>query len=148
MSSDFNFFISKNTIWTNRTTEDTVRIKHKTVQVDHSQLLNGGNYYYIQYFFFFFFFFWKAQTVYCILCINSNSHYVIYHCTTRVCQSFVHTVHNTFIILKNNSHDTQLWVAKTTFDKIMLRYLIAKKWYRSPGGMFSHFHPKNLIQLL
>lgn len=96
----------------------------------------------------FLFFFWKAQTVYCILCINSNSHYVIYHCTTRVCQSFVHTVHNTFIILKNNSHDTQLWVAKTTFDKIMLRYLIAKKWYRSPGGMFSHFHPKNLIQLL
>lgn len=99
-------------------------------------------------FLFFLFFFWKAQTVYCILCINSNSHYVIYHCTTRVCQSFVHTVHNTFIILKNNSHDTQLWVAKTTFDKIMLRYLIAKKWYRSPGGMFSHFHPKNLIQLL
>lgn len=67
---------------------------------------------------FFFLPFFLRQTVYCILCINSNSHYVIYHCTTRVCQSFVHTEHNTFIILKNNSPDTQLWVAKIAFDKI------------------------------
>lgn len=35
--------------------------------------------------------FFQSQTVYCTYCINSNSHYVVYHCTTRVCQSFVHT---------------------------------------------------------